>query len=56
VDLYVQKDSPGAERESNWLPAPAGKFVLMLRMYWPDESDPSILNGTWTMPGVTKVA
>ena len=55
VDLIIQKDSPGAERESNWLPAPAGKFVLMLRMYWPDESDPSILNGSWTMPGVTKV-
>lgn len=55
VDLIIQKDSPGTERESNWLPAPAGKFILMLRMYWPDESDPSILNGTWSMPGVTKV-
>ena len=38
TDLYIQKDSPGADKESNWLPAPAGKFVLMLRMYWPDET------------------
>lgn len=54
VDLLIQKDLPGADRELNWLPAPAGKFVLMLRMYWPDESEPSILNGSWQMPGVTK--
>lgn len=54
VDLLIQNASPGADRESNWLPAPAGKFVLMLRMYWPDESEPSILNGSWQMPGVTK--
>jgi hypothetical protein len=55
VDIYVQKDSPAADKESNWLPAPTGKFILMLRMYWPDESDPSILDGTWTIPPV-KVA
>ncbi len=56
VDLYIQKDSPGADKESNWLPAPAGKFILMLRMYWPDESNPSIIDGTWTIPPVRKVA
>jgi hypothetical protein len=55
VDLYIQKDSPGADRESNWLPAPAGKFILMLRMYWPNESNPSIIDGTWTIPPVRKV-
>jgi hypothetical protein len=55
IDIYVQKDTPGADKESNWLPAPAGKFILMLRMYWPNESDPSILDGTWTIPPV-KVA
>lgn len=54
VDLYIQKDSPGADRESNWLPAPAGKFILMLRMYWPNESNPSIIDGTWTIPPVRK--
>jgi hypothetical protein len=46
IDLYIQKDNPGSDKESNWLPAPAGKFILMLRMYWPNESDPSILDGT----------
>ncbi len=56
VDLYIQKDSPGADKESNWLPAPAGKFILMLRMYWPNESNPSIIDGTWTIPPVRKVS
>ena len=56
TDLYIQKDSPGPDKESNWLPAPAGKFVLMLRMYWPDERKPSIINGSWTIPAVKKVA
>ena len=54
IDIYVQKDSPGAEWENNWLPAPGGKFVLMLRMYWPNESDPSILDGSWAIPKVKK--
>jgi hypothetical protein len=56
IDIHVQKDSPGVDKESNWLPAPAGKFILMLRMYWPNENDPSILNGTWTIPAVRKVS
>ena len=56
VDLYIQKDSPGAAKESNWLPAPPGKFILMLRMYWPNEQSPSILNGSWTIPAVKKVS
>jgi hypothetical protein len=55
TDRLIQHDSPGADRESNWLPAPAGKFMLMLRMYWPDENPPSIVNGTWTVPVVKKV-
>lgn len=50
LDLYLQHESPGADKESNWLPAPAGKFYLMLRMYWPNENDPSIIDGTWTIP------
>ncbi len=56
LDLYIQHESPGADKESNWLPAPAGKFVLMLRMYWPNEKGPSIINGSWTIPPVKKVA
>ena len=55
VDLYFQNQSPGADKEANWLPAPAGKFVLMLRMYWPDETPPSIIDGSWKPPAVTKV-
>ena len=55
VDLYIQHASPGADRESNWLPAPAGKFILMLRMYWPDETPPSILDGSWKIPRVSAV-
>ena len=45
TDLYIQNESPGTEKESNWRPAPKGKFVLMLRMYWPDEDPPSIIDG-----------
>jgi hypothetical protein len=56
VDLYIQKDSPGADKEANWLPAPSGKFILMLRLYWPNEKDPSILNGSWEIPPVKKVS
>jgi hypothetical protein len=56
TDLYIQKDSPGKDKESNWLPAPAGDFILMLRMYWPNEKNPSIIDGSWKIPPVTKVA
>jgi hypothetical protein len=55
VDLYIQKDSPGKDKEANWLPAPEGKFVLMLRLYWPRENPPSIIDGTWKPPEVKKV-
>jgi hypothetical protein len=54
VDLYIQNESPGADKESNWLPAPTGKFILMLRLYWPTETDPSIINGTWRPPAVAQ--
>jgi len=53
VDLYIQNESPGKDKEANWLPAPKGKFVLMLRLYWPVEPpQPSIINGTWKPPVV----
>lgn len=54
TDLYIQHESPGKDKESNWLPAPADGFILMLRMYWPSETDPSIINGTWTIPAAEK--
>ncbi len=54
LDLYIQNASPGADKESNWLPAPKDDFILMLRLYWPNEIPPSILDGTWKPPAVTK--
>ena len=52
VDLYIQNTSPGKDRESNWLPVPAGKFILMFRFYWPKEA---IIDGTWKLPAVTSI-
>ena len=54
LTLYFQKDSPGKDKENNWLPAPPGEFIPMLRMYWPKEKSPSINNGSWAPPAVTK--
>ncbi|MGN6647011.1 MAG: DUF1254 domain-containing protein [Cytophaga sp.] len=51
VDLYIQHDSPGKEKESNWLPAPAGEFNLLLRLYWPK---PEMIEDKWTPPAVEK--
>jgi hypothetical protein len=55
VDFYLQAESPGKEKEANWLPAPKGKFVLVLRIYSPRKTAPSILDGTWTPPPVRHV-
>jgi len=55
VDLYIQKDSPGKDKEQNWLPAPANEFVLMMRLYWPKENPPSILDGSWKPPHVKQI-
>lgn len=55
VDLYIQNESPGADKESNWLPAPKDKFILMMRLYWPSPTNPSILDGSWTVPPVKVV-
>ena len=55
VDLYLQADSPGKAKEANWLPAPKAKFIPMLRLYWPKETPPSIIDGTWNPPAI-KVA
>jgi len=56
VDFYIQNESPGKDKESNWLPAPKGDLVLMMRLYWPQETNPSILNGTWQPPAAKMVA
>jgi len=52
--IYIQNENPGADKEANWLPAPKGKFSLMLRLYWPDESQPSIIDGSWIIPPVKR--
>ena len=54
VDFYLQADNPGSGKEANWLPAPREKFVLMMRLYWPKETPPSILDGTWNPPPVQR--
>ena len=53
MDFYIQNESPGKDKESNWLPAPPGRFILMLRMYWPNEKPPSIIDGSWKVPPVS---
>jgi hypothetical protein len=52
IDVLVQKESPGKDREQNWLPAADGEFNLTLRMYWPNDKPPSILDGSWNPPAV----
>jgi hypothetical protein len=52
LDLYIQHESPGADKESNWLPAPADGFNLALRMYWPAST---VITGDWTPPRVVAV-
>jgi hypothetical protein len=52
LDLYFQHDNPGAGKEANWLPAPAGPFNLTMRLYGPEEA---ALTGKWTPPAVTQV-
>jgi hypothetical protein len=56
IDIDIQHDPPGKDREPNWLPAPAqGAFNLTLRMYWPKDQPPSFLDGSWKPPGVRHV-
>ena len=55
LTLYIQKDSPGKAKESNWLPAPNGTAFMVMRLYWPKDAPPSILppgEGTWKPPGI----
>lgn len=47
ITLHVQHESPGKDKETNWLPAPDGPFWLCLRLYWPK---PEALDGRWTAP------
>lgn len=52
LTLYIQHDSPGKDKEANWLPAPKSEFEVTIRTYWPK---PQVLSGEWTPPGVAQV-
>ncbi len=57
LTIYIQKQSPGKDKEANWLPAPNGEVYLVMRLYWPKTEDPSILPagaGTWSPPGLVR--
>jgi hypothetical protein len=51
ITFYFQNESPGKDKEPNWLPAPKGPFVIALRLYWPKKA---ALDGTWKQPPMTK--
>jgi hypothetical protein len=51
LTLYVQNESPGKDKEPNWLPAPKGPFMSVMRLYWPKEA---ALDGSWKAPPMTK--
>jgi hypothetical protein len=52
LTLYLQHESPGKDKESNWLPAPKDEFNLILRLFWPKQE---VLDGTWKPPAVEQV-
>jgi hypothetical protein len=59
LTIYVQSKSPGADKEANWLPAPDGPVYVVMRLYWPKTTQPSILpagEGTWKPPGFKRVS
>jgi hypothetical protein len=59
LTLYIQKDSPGKAKESNWLPAPNDTIYLVMRLYWPKTEPPSILppgEGTWQPPAIKQAS
>ncbi|MBX3354266.1 MAG: DUF1254 domain-containing protein [Phycisphaeraceae bacterium] len=52
LTIYVQKDSPGKDKESNWLPAPDGPIYVAMRLYWPKSE---AITGSWQPPALTPV-
>ncbi|WP_428560245.1 MAG: DUF1254 domain-containing protein [Solidesulfovibrio sp. DCME] len=58
LTIFIQRKSPGKDKEPNWLPAPNGPVYLVMRLYWPRTDPPSILppgSGTWNPPGIVRV-
>jgi hypothetical protein len=59
LTIYIQNKSPDPDRQANWLPAPNGRMYLVMRLYWPKTTPPSILppgEGTWQPPGIKRLA
>lgn len=52
LDLYLQHQSPGADKETNWLPAPLGPLGVTMRLYSPQAP---VLNGTWAPPAIRRI-
>ncbi len=58
LTIYIQKDSPGTDKESNWLPAPDGPMFVVMRLYWPKTEAPSVYplgQGSWKPPAIVGV-
>jgi hypothetical protein len=53
LDIYIQKDNPGKNRQSNWLPASSGNFSLVFTAYWPKEE---MIKNKWSVPAVRKIS
>lgn len=59
LTIYIQKDSPGKDKEANWLPAPAGPMFVVMRLYWPKTDGQSVLppgKGSWAPPGIVPIS
>jgi hypothetical protein len=52
LDIYIKHESPGKDKEANWLPAPKDTFNLVIRLYWPKRE---ILTGAWNPPAVERI-
>lgn len=51
ITIYIQSESPGKGKDANWLPAPAGPFMVTMRYYWPK---PALLDGKWVSPQIER--
>jgi hypothetical protein len=52
IDIYIRNTDPGPARQNNWLPAPAGNFNLLMRIYYPKQP---VLDGSWTPPAIQRI-
>ncbi len=53
LDIFIQRESPGKDKESNWLPAPTQDFNLTMRLYAPKAE---VIDGRWVPPVINRVA